>query len=144
MRSERSRIVAGSAFMPPRACPTCQYAIVARFRHAIVGACVMLATLTAVACGQITDRMLACGEVPADVCVRLASDISPGFERRSAESGPIVRVTITPSDCPGDLAATRCWHVEATNQYGAGSSAIYYQRADGALVDARDNSLVGG
>ena len=84
------------------------------------------------------------GEVPEAICVRLADDISRGYEGRNPESGPVVGVTVTPSDCPGGLPAARCWQVEATAADGAGSKAIYYQRPDGVLVDARDDSPLDG
>ena len=112
--------------------------MVVKFGSAIVGACVVVATLTVAACQQvneqINERTLACGEVPEEICVRLADDISAGFERRNPDAGRIVQVTVSAWDCPPGLPAVRCWHVEASTVAGGGSKAIYHQRGDGTLV----------
>ncbi len=112
----------------------------ARLRTAIVGACVVLATLTPGACKQaneqVNGRTLACGEAPEDACVRMADDISAGYERRNPDRGPIVSVTVTPRDCGGVVPlARRCWLVEATPGGGGVSSRVYFQLADGTFVE---------
>ena len=110
-----------------------------------------LAMLTA-ACVQLNEavndevngRDVECNEVPDDICVRLADDLSQWFPDRVAEHGPIVKVNVRPADCSRAIASqgqvvARCWEgmgnaaVRADGSEGPSFGRIYYQVTDGRI-----------
>ena len=112
--------------------------------------------LTASACAQLNEaihpRDLECGEVPDDICTRMANHIVSLWDPANlAESGPVVKVTVTP-DCPGFPItrvpdAVRCFEVGASPaglQDGTGPAGIggyYFLLVDGTLIGPEDAVL---
>jgi len=99
--------------------------------------------LTAGACVQLNEainsRNLECGEVPDDLCSRIADDVARQWDAaNAAQDGPIVTVTVAPTDCfvieDKHPLMPRCWDVVAKTTSEAGVGEVYYQNGDRDLV----------
>ena len=112
-------------------------------RTALAGGSLAIATLTATACVQLNEainrRDLECGEVPDNICSRIADDIARQWDAANAtQDGPIVTVTVAPTDCFAIVdkhpLMPQCWEVEAHTTNGSGVAEVYYQDGDRNLV----------